>query len=355
MLLKCIKKLGKQVSANDRADLEDSYNQHIESGLSEHAASAAALTDYHKVLFDATNAMRQAARVKPLPYQRYERPVREEIPPAKVEPSVQPEPSGGTKWNQGDVVTFNGLEGTIKDSYTDKYGESVVVDTANGEKVWPADKIKTTPPASVESSASSEVSGKSAIPLLSPYSGTPIKEGQTYTAKQTKVANAWRQPQTDYVRGESVSGLGSEIARKNAIQDHVVSVKFAIKQDFYNKAIEAGELTREQAITAIKSIGKNLPQFVQRYLETLPSSSAQTKSSGTSNNVFRGDFDVEPIETFKNKDTRIVKLTRPVKAELNEAWRQWKNAPFNPYIEGQNTREAYDETNRRGRFFSNSK
>lgn len=71
MLRNCIKKLGKQISSADRAELEDAFNAHTAKGLSEYEASMAALTGYHKNVFDAVNELRVAASLKPVEYKAY--------------------------------------------------------------------------------------------------------------------------------------------------------------------------------------------------------------------------------------------------------------------------------------------
>src|SRR5262244_2558947 len=68
-LADCLKKAGKAVSATDRAALEDAFNEHQGKGLSEYEAGVAALTDFHKGLFDEVNDLRTRARLRPVEYQ----------------------------------------------------------------------------------------------------------------------------------------------------------------------------------------------------------------------------------------------------------------------------------------------
>src|SRR5262249_12284116 len=85
MLLDCLKKAGKSISATDRAALEDAFNEHQGKGLSEYEAGVAALTDFHKGLFDEVNDLRTRARLRAVEYQA---PVRPE-PPPEVIPEVE--------------------------------------------------------------------------------------------------------------------------------------------------------------------------------------------------------------------------------------------------------------------------
>ena len=52
---------------------------------------------------------------------------------------------------------------------------------------------------------------------------------------------------------------------------------------------------------------------------------------------------------FRNSDGKRVKLGKAATAEVIAAWNSWKDAPFNQYIAGRETRAQYNETNRRGK------
>lgn len=96
MLINCLKQLGKQVDSTDRAELEELFTQHSSKGLSEYDASIAALTDFHKGLFDTVNEMRVQVGLEAAPYtaplERPAAPVAEPAPavesPAVVEPAA---------------------------------------------------------------------------------------------------------------------------------------------------------------------------------------------------------------------------------------------------------------------------
>jgi hypothetical protein len=67
MLTQCLERLGKQISSVDREDIERSYKKHLET-KPEYDAAIAALSEYHKGLFDEMNDVRSQVGVAQAKY-----------------------------------------------------------------------------------------------------------------------------------------------------------------------------------------------------------------------------------------------------------------------------------------------
>jgi uncharacterized protein YegP (UPF0339 family) len=67
MLTQCLERLGKQISSIDREDIERSYKKHLET-KPEYEAAIAALSEFHKGLFDEMNDLRSQVGVAQAKY-----------------------------------------------------------------------------------------------------------------------------------------------------------------------------------------------------------------------------------------------------------------------------------------------
>ncbi len=68
MLKNCIKKVGKQLNAVERDELEGAFETGVKQGMNEYDASVAALSGYHRSIFDSVNRLRTQVGLKPGEY-----------------------------------------------------------------------------------------------------------------------------------------------------------------------------------------------------------------------------------------------------------------------------------------------
>ncbi|MDQ3711508.1 MAG: hypothetical protein M3388_04740, partial [Acidobacteriota bacterium] len=72
MLKNCIKKVGKQLNAVERGELEEAFDAHLKQGMSEYDASSAALAGFHRSIFDAVNRLRVQVGLKQSEYKPFD-------------------------------------------------------------------------------------------------------------------------------------------------------------------------------------------------------------------------------------------------------------------------------------------
>ncbi len=72
MLKNCIKKVGKQLNAVERDELEGAFDGFVKQGMSEYDASASALGAYHRSIFDAVTRLRSQVGLKPGEYKAFD-------------------------------------------------------------------------------------------------------------------------------------------------------------------------------------------------------------------------------------------------------------------------------------------
>ena len=53
-------------------------------------------------------------------------------------------------------------------------------------------------------------------------------------------------------------------------------------------------------------------------------------------------------QKFCNSENRLVKLSQAEKDEISAAWKRWRDSPFNPYIDGRNALQLYNQKNADG-------